>query len=808
MLDMASVIEAKSNMKAEPRVAEISKQEEPVTFKTNTVENFVSKKKPETKKDENVINLFDFNYFDIETENTDETPVERLAQTKPQEKLEPTAAETPQKAPLAIVQEKHDFRIDDSLEETGFNERQCFIQNVAAIKLLENIEAKNRLVTPNEQKTLAAYCGWGGLLMAFDAKNDAWKNEYQELKSILTEDEYKSAMDSVLNAHYTSPVIIKAMYKALEHFGFKGGNILEPSCGTGRFLGLVPESMKSSRLYGVEVDSISGRIAKQLYQTADIRVQGFETTTFSDNFFDVAIGNVPFGAYKLNDTRYDKYKFFIHDYFIAKSLDLVRPGGIVAFITCKGTLDKKDKSVRKYLAKRAELVGAIRLPNNAFKSAGTKTTTDILFLQKRTSMADGDEYWVDTGTTADGFPVNNYFVRNPNMMLGHMHYTTRFGKMSGTELIPDEDMNLANRLSSAVANLSAEITKTVVNEDSTDKTNCDEIPADPAVKNFTYTVVDGEIYYRENSVMKRRRLGEVTRSRVYGLISIRKAVRKVIDTQMKGCTDEEIVQARNELNVSYDMFVSRNGIINSRANHNAFKEDTDYPLLQSLEIVNPDGAVKKADMFTKTTIRPARKIRSVNTAVEALAVSLNVRGCIDIGYMASLCRTSTDGIINPDKIIKDLYGVIFQDPEKWHDGEDQKYMAWETSDEYLSGNVRTKLKIAESFAEKYPEKFSINVRALRKVQPADLDAADIDLRLGAVWIDPIYVTGFIHYLMKTPFERQEKIHAEYSKLSGTWYIEGKYIDGYSVRAKSTYGTSRINAYNIIERTLNLKDVRI
>jgi len=684
-----------------------------------------------------------------------------------------------------------------------------FKNNVDAIKTLKVIESENRLATAAEQRILARYTGWGGMPQVFDPDASGWEKEYSELKSLLTTEEYDSARASTPNAHYTSPVVIEAIYKALERFGFEKGNILEPSMGTGLFYSLLPESMRESKLYGVELDSISGRIARQLYQTADIKVQGFETVDYPDNFFDVAIGNVPFGDYKLHDRKYDKYNMNIHDYFFAKALDKVRPGGIIAFITSKGTLDKENASVRKYLAERAELIGAIRLPNTTFRQiANTDVTTDIIFLQKRERMMVSDEEWLHLGLTDENVPVNQYYLSHPKMMLGKMVFDRRgFGEGSKyTALIPEENLDLAEALEKAVSNLNASIQPIERDADKGQET----IPADPSVKNFTYTFIDGALYYRHNAVMRRMEVKGTTLERIRGLDELRRATRDVIDVQMNGCTPEELKPYQEKLNDIYDRYVEKYGIVNSKQNALAFRDDSDYPLLCSLEDIDEDGNARKADIFTKQTIRPRIEITEVDTAMEALAVSLNEKGRVDLAYMTSIY----DG--TPESIIHELKGQIFLNPEK----EIQSiYDGWETADEYLSGNVRRKLKIARLYAEKEPEKYADNVAALEKVQPKDLDASEIDVKLGATWIEPEIYEQFIYELLRTPFynrndraknsyRNNRSINVSYNNYTGTWFIENKSLDNHSVAATETYGTKRMDAYTIIEETLNLRSVTV
>ncbi|MFZ5966191.1 MAG: helicase-related protein [Bacillota bacterium] len=679
-----------------------------------------------------------------------------------------------------------------------------FRNNVEAIHTLKVIEVENRLATAEEQKILAKYVGWGGMSQAFDINAGGWNNEYAELKALLTPEEYNSARASTPNAHYTSHVVIESIYKALDRFGFKGGNILEPSMGIGNFFSMLPESMNSSKLYGIELDDISGRIAKQLYQKADIKIQGFENTSFSDNFFDVAIGNVPFGDYKLYDPRFNKYNFLIHDYFIAKAIDKVRPGGIVAFVTSKGTMDKTDNSVRKYIAERADLIGAIRLPNTAFKQiANTDVTTDILFLQKREWISVNEPDWIHVAQTEDGIPVNEYFLNHPEMMLGKMIFDQRmFGEGSKyTALINEEEnFDLPDALDNAVSRLKANITDYEMDMEVENST----IPADSNVRNYTYTFINDELYYRENAVMRKIDIIGKTLERIKGLSSIREITRNIIDIQTAGCTQQQLKEQQAILNEKYDHFVRKYGYITSRGNNTAFRDDNDYPLLCSLEVVDENNNVSKADMFTKQTIRPLEKITEVDTANEALTVSLNERGKVDIAFMAELYDNTAENII------KELTGQIFLNPENYDEQDNLK--GWETQDEYLSGNVRRKLKIAKVYAESNPELFSQNVKALEKVQPIDLEASEIDVRLGATWIEPADIEQFIYETLDTPryyqnsgsrYENSEiKVH--FNNYNASWNIQNKGADGDSVMARETFGTSRMNAYYLIEDSLNLR----
>lgn len=682
-----------------------------------------------------------------------------------------------------------------------------FKYNIDAINMLKKIEEENRLANKLEQQILARYSGWGGLSQAFDENNSGWHNEYIELKLTLTEDEYKSARASTTNAHYTSNVIIKSIYSALDNFGFEKGNILEPSMGIGNFFANIPEKMEESKLYGVEIDSISGRISKQLFQKANIQIKGFEETKFDDNFFDVAIGNVPFGDYKLYDPKYNKNNFQIHDYFFAKSLDKVRPGGIIAFVTSKGTLDKANNSVRKYISERAELIGAIRLPNSAFKNANTEVTTDIIFLQKKERISLEEPNWIYTGLTEDNVPVNQYFIDNPEMMLGKMIFDTKmFGEDSKyTTLInTDENFDLETSLNNAIQKLHAKI-NTHTKEDII--SNEDIIPADPSVKNFTYTFINNELYYRENSSMRKIEESQNNKERIKGLDNIRKLTRELIDIQYAGCTLDELKKKQQDLNSEYDKFVEKYGYINSKSNKKAFRYDNDYPLLSSLEVVKNDNDITKADMFSKQTIKPIKEIEKTDTANEALIVSLNETGKVDLDLIKKLYNKPFEEIIN------ELKGSIYLNPLKYN--KENIEAGWETADEYLSGNVREKLRIAEVYAETN-ELFKSNVEGLKNIQPKDLEASEIDFKLGTTWIESSDIEKFIYELLSTPsylknsYSRngsagEIKIH--YNDYNCSWSIENKTAD-HSIAATETYGTKRMNAYYILEDSLNLKSVTV
>ena len=704
--------------------------------------------------------------------------------------------------------QRRDYRItDEHLGEGG--EKTKFKGNLAAIETLKQIEAEDRLATPEEQEVLSRYVGWGGLPQAFDEGNASWANEYVQLRAALTEEEYSAARASTLNAHYTSPTVIRAIYKAMENLGFRSGNILEPSCGIGNFFGLVPESMAESKLYGVELDPITGRIARQLYQNASIAVQGFEKTELPDSFFDLAVGNVPFGSYSLSDKRYDKNHFLIHDYFFARTLDKVRPGGIIAFVTSKGTLDKANSSVRRYLAQRADLLGAIRLPNNAFlANAGTQVTTDILFLQKREKLTAIEPDWVHLGKTETGVPINQYFLDHPEMVLGEMTFDSMmYGNRNETTCKPLERQDLGEQLAAAIQNIQGSITEYVLDDlEAEDEDR--SIPADPSVRNFSYTVVDGEIYYRENSRMIPVEVSVTAANRIKGLIGIRDCVRALIEYQADDWPAEDIQTEQKKLNALYDAFVAKYGRINSRANKSVFTQDSAYFLLSSLEVLDDEqNFVRKADMFTKRTIRQKTEITHVDTASEALAVSLAEKARVDLGYMASLMGGS-EAI---PRIVQDLHGVIFKDPATGPfdlEGDGTHWaQGWQAADEYLSGNVRKKLEEARLRAETDPF-FKANAEALEQVQPVDLSPGEISVRLGATWLPPEDVEQFVVDLFGPPYYARRNIHVHYSKYTGEWNVEGKSADRGNIKANNTYGTFRINGYKIVEETLNLRDVRI
>ena len=700
--------------------------------------------------------------------------------------------------PDVPMADRHTFNLrENEVETVGKKER--FRRNIMAIQLLKKCQEENRFATPEEQIILSKYVGWGGLSEAFDENNSAWATEYLELSSVLTPEEYASARESTLTAFYTPPEVITAIYKAMEQMGFKEGNLLEPSCGIGNFIGMLPDAMQDSKIYGVELDTISAGIAQQLYQKTTIAAQGFEETNLPDSFFDGVVGNVPFGDFKVLDKRYDKHKFLIHDYFFAKSLDKLRPGGVMALVTSKGTMDKENSAVRKYIAQRAELLGAIRLPNNTFKgNAGTEVVSDILILQKRDRLIDIEPDWVHLDTDENGIKMNSYFVQHPEMILGEMKMVSgRFG-MEAT-CVPYENADLAAQLDEAVANIHGEITEYETEEELEEEDN--SIPADPTVRNFSYTLVDDKIYYRENSRMTPVEVSATAENRIKGMIAIRNSVRTLIELQTEDYPDSEIKAEQERLNRLYDTFSGKYGLINSRANTSAFSQDSSFSLLSALEIIGEDGELeRKADMFSKRTIKPHTPVTSVDTASEALAVSLGEKATIDMDYMMELSGKSEN------EIFEDLKGVIFLNPlYEYGNSYEPKYLM---ADEYLSGNVREKLRIAKKSAELYPEDYKVNVEALQKVQPKDLTASEISVRLGATWLPPDDVQEFIFHLLETPRYAQWNIKVHFSPFTSEWNIEGKSYDKGNVRAYNTYGTSRINAYKIIEETLNLKDVRI
>ena len=717
---------------------------------------------------------------------------EVIAEPEPQNE-----AEAPKEQPQIDKSGAVNFHIAPETEKSdgkGFAAKEKFRQNVEAIRTLEKIEGENRIATPEEQEILAKYVGWGGLADAFDETKTNWASEYQELKSLLSAEEYDSARESTLNAHYTSPVIIKAIYDAMERMGFSKGNILEPAMGIGNFFGMLPEKMQESRLYGVELDGITGRIARQLYPNADVKITGFEKTDYPNDFFDVAIGNVPFGQYKVADRAYDKHNFLIHDYFFAKALDKVRPGGVVAFVTSKGTMDKKSPEVRKYLAQRAELLGAIRLPNTAFKeNAGTEVTSDILFLKKRDRVIDIEPDWVHLCENEDGIAMNQYFADHPEMIMGKMEMVSGQFGMEAT-CTPDTTISLSKQLEKAISHIEGSIDEVEFDE-LDDELAREAIPADPGVKNYSYTIVDERVYYRENSIMKPVDVSETMEQRMKGMVQIRDCTQELIDYQLNEYPEDMIKSKQAELNELYDAFSKKYGLINSQTNKRAFNQDSSYCLLCSLEKLDDEGNFKgKADMFSKRTIKKAEVVTSVDTASEALAVSLGERARVDLAYMSELTGKSEE------EVAKELARVIFQNPvtEKW-----------ETADEYLSGNVSEKLATARVFAENRPE-FAINVTALEGVQPKELDASEIEVRIGATWIEPKYIEDFMRETFETPdylFDRN-LVGVQYSDVTGQWNVKGKNADRGNSLVNMTYGTSRANAYRILEDSLNLRDTRI
>ncbi len=781
-------------------------------------------------------NMADLDTTALEDRRATPADYEQTVKAKGWNKADSTQVE------IADYSEKHDFHYNLWEVETG-GAKTRFKWNVDAIKLLKQIESENRLATIEEQKTLSKYAGWGGISQAFDDKNEAWSKEFKELREILTEEEYVAARSSVNNAFYTAPEIAACISQGLANFGFKGGNILEPSLGIGNFFGNLPTTIDKSNLYGVEIDDISGRIAKQLYQTANISITGFENTDFQDNFFDVVMGNVPFGNYKVYDTKYNKYNFQIHDYFVAKALDKVRPGGMVAVITTKGTLDKANPAIRKYLAERAELVGAVRLPASAFKDyAGTEVTTDIIFLKKRERRIETEPNWVHLGYAENGIAVNSYFAEHPEMMLGHMEYDNRiYGRDSRYTVCinDDENFDLYAALNKAIGYIKAEITDFERISDE-NETMVETIPADPDVRNFTYTFVDGELYYRENSQMIKQDVSDTVKDRIKSLDEIRRIMRELIDIQMVGCSEEELTDKQSELNKKYDAMVKRYGYITEKGNSQAFRDDSDYPLICSLEEIDEDGNVTKADMFSKQTIKAKVEIENVETAVEALNLSVNEFGAVNIPYMLSIYEPPAEVVdaakenlakkqeisvnemnfsddlqmnIKRTILIKELEGLIYLNPENYD--ENDINAGWETADEYLSGNVREKLRAAKIIAEINSD-FGINVEALTNVQPEEVQASDIDVKIGTTWIEPEDYEQFIYELLNTP-KRARAVRSQWynsgiqvklNKMNMEWFIENKAQDKRSVAATETFGTSRKDAYSIFEETLNLRTVTV
>lgn len=736
--------------------------------------------------------MFDFLDTKAVTEPTvvDMSDVEKIEEEEVTAKEDIPESQEQEKAVL----EPHNFRIQDNDLGAG-GPKAKYKANMEAIHLLQTLEKEERLATPEEQEILSRYVGWGGIPQAFEESNSSWANEYLELKNTLSPEEYSAARASTLNAFYTSPTVIRSMYEALENMGLKQGNILEPSCGVGNFMGLIPESMSKTNMYGVELDSVSGRIAKQLYQKNKIAIQGFEETSYPDSFFDCVIGNVPFGAYQVSDRRYDRHHFMIHDYFIAKSLDLVRPGGVVAVVTSSGTMDKQNPAVRQYIANRAELLGAIRLPNNAFqRNANTSVVSDILFFQKRDRASIEEPEWLNLKETPEGYSVNAYFAEHPEMVLGEFTTeSTQYGKQEVT-VKPKEGITLEKQLKEAIRNIHGTITELELSDTELEE-DVVSIPADPDVKNFSFTVVNEEVYYRENSVMNRMELPAMTAERIKGMVKIRDVTNELIQCQMEEGSDEQITKLQGKLNEEYDTFIAKYGLISSNANKRAFSQDSSYCLLTSLEFLDDKGELKrKADIFTKRTIRRAETVTSVDTASEALAVSIGERAGVDLSYMALLSGKTEE------ELTEELAGVIFKNPisEKW-----------EPSDEYLSGNVREKLQIAKQFAEDHPE-YQVNVQYLEQVQPKDLDASEIEARLGATWISEDYITRFMAETFHTPrYYIGSKVKVQYAEVTGQWNVMGKNVDSYgNALVTSTYGTQRANAYRLLEDALNLRDTKI
>ena len=748
------------------------------------------------------LNGYQMSLFDIvsasepEEDIEDAEPEQIISEPEAEPEIKTEEETGPEDIKEQIVeQEPHNFHItDDDLGSGG--PKAKFKANMEAIRLLKELEQDQRLATPEEQEVLSRYVGWGGIPQAFEERNSAWEEEYTQLKGILTPEEYSAARASTLNAFYTSPTVIKAMYEALGNMGLKQGNILEPSCGVGNFMGLLPESMSAANMYGVELDPVSGQIAKQLYQKNRIAVQGFEETSYPDSFFDCVIGNVPFGAYQVSDRKYDRYHFMIHDYFIAKSLDLVRPGGVVAVVTSSGTMDKQNPEVRQYFANRADLLGAIRLPNNAFqRNANTSVVADILFFQKRDRAAITEPDWVQLKTTPEGYTVNSYFADHPEMVLGDFTTeSTQYGKQEVT-VKAKEGADLAEQLKEAVKHIQGTITEQEISDTELEE-QVVSIPADPNIKNFSFALVGEDIYYRENSVMNKMELPVVTGERVRGMVAIRDATNRLLERQLEECSDEEVASLQAELNQVYDSFTAKYGLLSSNANKRAFSMDSSYCLLTSLEFLDEKGELKrKADIFTKRTIRRAEPVTSVDTASEALAVSIGEKAKVDIPYMMELTGKTEE------EVTEELTGVIFKNPltDKW-----------EPSDEYLSGNVREKLNIARQFAENHPE-YMVNVQALERVQPKDLDASEIEARLGATWISPDYITEFMAETFHTPRQHinYERIKVQYAEVTGQWNVKGKNVDSSNnPLSTATYGTQRANAYRLLEDALNLRDTKI
>ena len=748
------------------------------------------------------LNGYQMSLFDIvsasepEEDIEDAEPEQIVSESEAEPEIKPEEETEPKDIKEQIIeQEPHNFHItDDDLGSGG--PKAKFKANIEAIRLLKELEQEQRLATPEEQEVLSRYVGWGGIPLAFEERNSAWAEEYTQLKGILTPEEYSAARASTLNAFYTSPTVIKAMYEALGNMGLKQGNILEPSCGVGNFMGLLPETMSATNMYGVELDPVSGQIAKQLYQKNRIAVQGFEEISYPDSFFDCVVGNVPFGAYQVSDRKYDRYHFMIHDYFIAKSLDLVRPGGVVAVVTSSGTMDKQNPEVRQYFANRADLLGAIRLPNNAFqRNANTSVVADILFFQKRDRAAITEPDWVQLKTTPEGYTVNSYFADHPEMVLGDFTTeSTQYGKQEVT-VKAKEGADLTEQLKEAVKHIQGTITEQEISDTELEE-QVVSIPADPGIKNFSVALVGEDIYYRENSVMNKMELPVVTGERVRGMVAIRDATNRLLERQLEECSDEEVASLQAELNRVYDSFTAKYGLLSSNANKRAFSMDSSYCLLTSLEFLDEKGELKrKADIFTKRTIRRAEPVTSVDTASEALAVSIGEKAKVDIPYMMQLSGKTEE------EVTEELTGVIFKNPltDKW-----------EPSDEYLSGNVREKLNVARQFAENHPE-YMVNVQALERVQPKDLDASEIEARLGATWISPDYITEFMAETFHTPRHHinYERIKVQYAEVTGQWNVKGKNVDSSNnPLSTSTYGTQRANAYRLLEDALNLRDTKI
>ena len=738
---------------------------------------------------------------ELSDEELDELPISTVVDGKVQIFPDAAALDEALNAESAPEAAGNFHITDEHLGEGGA--KQKYARNIEAIRTLFKLEQEHRGATAEEQQVLSQYVGWGGLADAFDLGKDSWAKEYAELKGLLSEDEYAAARSSTLNAHYTAPVVIRSIYDAVEKMGFHSGNILEPSMGIGNFFGMLPDTMQDSRLYGVELDSITGHIAQKLYPEASIKVAGFETTDRRD-FYDLAVGNVPFGQYRVNDKAYNKFGFSIHNYFFAKAIDQMRPGGVVAFVTSRYTMDSKDSTARKHMAERADLLGAIRLPNNAFKAnAGTEVVSDIIFLQKRDRPIDHEPDWVQLGKTEDGFAINQYFVDHPEMVLGNLELeSTQYGH--DLTVAPIEGAVLADQLAEAVQHIEGNYAAVeiaapdVADAEAQRKT----LPADPTMKNFSYTVVDGEIYYRENSIMTQIELSDNAKGRVAGMVELRQIVNDLIDQQLNDYPDEDIKATQAKLNADYDAFTVQYGLLNDRKNGRLFEQDSSYYLLCSLENLDEQGQLKsKAVMFTKRTIRPERTVTSVDTPSEALAVSIGEHGKVDLPYMAELLGTPGEY----GRITAELSGVIFKDPAA--DPTDPE-AGWQMADEYLSGDVRAKLRMAQLAAENHPE-FKVNVDALTKAQPKDLEASEIDVRLGATWLAPEIIQKFMTETFQIPYYLRHAVKVRYSPYTAEWRVEGKTATGRSdIISSETYGTSRANAYKILEETLNLKDVRI